>query len=119
VLQHHQTASGQHSCRCVEHRRHGHDVVRWIQQDQIERARAQTRHDGGGVAPVDSIALLHAAGREVLFDQRDRAAVLLNEGHVRGAAADRLDAHRARAGEAVQHARPVDSWCQDVEEGFA
>ena len=42
---------------------------------------------------------------EVLADQPDRAGLIVEEGGVRGAARQRLDAERAGAGEGVEHAR--------------
>ena len=95
-------------------------VVRRIQQDQVERAcRGQAPQHGDDVAALDSIALLHAAGREVRRDQRGRAAILLDERDVRGAAAQRLDADRAGPGKAVEHARALDPRRQDVEQRLA
>src|SRR6185503_19510923 len=77
------------------------------------------RQHGGNIATVDSIALLHGAGPEVLLDERDGAAVLLDERHLRRTAADRLDPDRARSGESIEDTRAVDARRQDVEQRLA
>ena len=54
----------------------------------------------------DSIAVVDAAAREVGGDERAGARrSLLDERHVRRAAAERLDPDRAGPGVAVEHAR--------------
>src|SRR6266850_735739 len=96
------------------------DVVRRIQQDQIECVGGrQAVQRGDHVRAPDSIASLHAAGLKVLLDQRHRAPVVLDERHVRRAAAQGLDADGARAGKSVEHARRLDARREDVEQRLA
>ena len=94
------------------------DVVRRIEQNQIEGARDATARRTK-VAAGDSIAALQAAHLRVLLDERRRATVLLDERHVRRATTQGLDAECAGAGVCVEDARPGDARRQDVEQCLA
>src|SRR5262245_3774995 len=102
--------------------------VRRIEQDDVEHAldHRLDRGAGTGIAddPIeavadDSTAARDAAVREVVGDERARAPIALDEGHLTGAAAQRLDTDRAGARVAVEHPRPVDSRRDHVEERLA
>ena len=57
--------------------------------------------------------------REVLGDQRLRAPILLDEGHVAGAAAERLDADGAGARVRIDDPRAGDPRREDIEQRLA
>src|ERR1043166_6102402 len=107
-------------CRGVECSIYVVAVVRRIQQDQIERVGGrQSSERGNNLRVTNSIAFLDAAVFQVLLDERDRAAVPFDEGDVRGAPAQRLDAYGARSRIAVNNACTVDARRGDGEERFA
>src|SRR5437870_5593458 len=86
------------------------DVVRRIEQRDVEQrtARAKIGERTRHTRADDSIAVLDAAEREVLGDQRLRTAIAFDEDDRRSAAADRFDAERARAGVPIEHPRALD-----------
>ena len=69
-------------------------------------------------APVDANAGCELA-LEVLLDQPLRPAVLLDERHVRGPTAERLDPDRARAGVRIEKPGALDPRREHVEERLA
>lgn len=86
--------------------------VRRIDQHQVKLPRA-----GGAPKKLDRIAADGADARcpgtagddvEVCSQHRSHARIALHEGDVRGAARKRFDAHCARSGEKIEHAKPVD-----------
>ena len=103
VLEHEQSAGRHQGLGRGNRGRQIGFVVRRIQHGQIERSG---RH-GSDFASVsdNSIAVRDAAVTQVLFDELQRARIGIDERHVRRAAAERLDADRARARVEVEHAR--------------
>jgi hypothetical protein len=120
AFQHDQTVAGQTTCGRIQRQPDVFDVVRRIQQNQIEgiggRMRVESRNN---VRALNSIASLDAASFQVGGDERRRATVLLDEGDVRSAATERFNADRTGPGIAVEHARALDARRQDIEKGFA
>src|SRR5688572_2444550 len=114
-LEDEQAARRKQTGRPLEHALNVSDVVRRIQQNQIEDAGGATapRHE---VAAGDSIAALQAAYVRVLLDEPRRTAVFLDKRRVRRPATERLEAECARACVRVEDARTRDARRQDVEE---
>ena len=92
----------------VERRRERGRSVRRIQEHEIEPGRPSAAPPRVKVPADNSIALRDAAVLQVRLDQRDGAAIVLDERDVRRAAAERFDADGAGAGEAVEHPRAVE-----------
>src|SRR5439155_20232769 len=67
----------------------------------------------------NNIAVHDPAARQVLFDERLRAAIALNEGRLARAAAEGLDAERAGACVCVQDARSGHTRREDIEDRLA
>src|SRR3954469_4424997 len=117
ALQHEQAIGGKARRGGLERWADRMEIVRWIQQDQIERsARISQRREN--VTSAHIIARRDAAGGQIGLDQRDRARVSLDERDVSGAAAEGLDADCSGAGKTVEHASLPDARCQDVEQGL-
>src|SRR5262249_20689266 len=114
------TVSTQATCGRVENGAQIVDVVRRIQQNQIEGIDGWLRIQCGDyLCALNSIASLDAASRDVRRDQCRRLLVFLDEGDVRGSAAQCLDPHGACPRIAVQHPGALNTRRENVEEGFA
>jgi hypothetical protein len=90
------------------------NVVRGIQQDQIEPAR-NTTAPRQEVAARHSIAALQAADVRVLFYQRCDTAVVFDEGDMRRPATDRFEPEGACARVTVKNMRSRNPRREDVE----
>src|SRR5262245_39529305 len=98
----------------------GRVIVWWIEQRDVEcqPRSAQLIRRAGHLCADDSIAVLDAAEREVLGDERLRAAIAFDERNERRAATQRFDSRRARAGVTVEHARARDARRENIEQRF-
>ena len=112
-------ALGRDRLGLLERRRERGRPVRWIEEDEIEPGAHQPRRRTCKVHADNSIALRDAAVREVLGNERGGARVVLHEGDVGRAAAQRLDADGAGAGEGVEDPRAVEPLPEHVEQRLA
>jgi len=87
-----------------------------IEKNDVELSSLQPRLSPGKVNADNSIALADPAVREVPRYEVDGPPIALDEGDVRSAAAQRLDADRSRAGVGIEHARALNRWAEYVEQ---
>src|ERR1051326_867873 len=80
-------------------------LVRRIEKHPVEFGADEIAERPLKAVADNSIALGDAAVRDVGGNERLGAAIALDEGDVRGAAADGLEAERAGSGVSVEHAR--------------
>ena len=91
-----------------------------IEEDDIERLRRRGEKRfgiGGEHAPVEPA--LRVELRQALLDRAGRLPLALDEGHVRGAARERLEPERAAAGEQIQTSRARHEGREPVEQCLA
>src|SRR6476646_10329195 len=118
-FEHDDAAWGRMSARCREDTRDLCVVGRVgrVEQDDVKSGVFSERLKRAKRAgPNNSISGRNTAVRQVLGNERLRAAILLDERHVAGPSAEGLDAHGASARVRIDDPRPGDARREDVEQ---
>src|SRR6202035_775480 len=95
------------------------EAVRWIGEDEVERAFGRQADEAGGKGEAPDLGEALAQAGDVAGDRPDGAQVAVDADDAEGAAAGRLQAHRSAAGEEVEEAGAGHPYAPDREEGLA
>ncbi len=95
-------------------------VVRWVEEDDVERGElGEALQQGGGSAVFEGVAGGNPEGGEIGSEGFERGWGFFREEDVGGSAREGFDADGTGAGEKIGEPAVGDARGEDVEEGFA